>query len=110
MVKSMNAASTVGCLIAEDQALIGMSLEACLADAGYEPLGPFATNSEALRSLEAAVPNVALSDVLLKDSPCTPLLHQLCLRGVLFAIYSGIKPTTVPPEFADAPWLEKPVA
>jgi CheY-like chemotaxis protein len=98
------------CLIAEDQALIALSLEAYLADAGYEPLGPFATNSEALRSLETAVPDVALLDVLLKDGPCTPIVRELRRRGVPFAIYSGVKPAAVPPELADVPWLEKPVA
>ena len=98
------------CLIAEDQALIGLSLEAYLAEAGYEPLGPFATNGEALRSLETGGADLAILDVLLKDGPCTPLVRELRRRGVPFAIYSGIKPATVPPELASVPWLEKPVA
>jgi DNA-binding response OmpR family regulator len=106
----MDEAPTTRCLIAEDQALIGMSLEAYLADAGYEPVGPFATNTEALRALESAAPDVALLDVLLKDGPCTPIVRELRRRGVPFAIYSGVKPAALPPELAEVPWLEKPVA
>jgi DNA-binding response OmpR family regulator len=106
----MNGSSTRRCLIAEDQALIGLSLEAYLADAGFDPVGPFASNGEALRSIEAAAPDLALLDVLLKDGPCTPLVRELRRRGVPFAIYSGMKPAAVPPELAGVPWLEKPVA
>jgi DNA-binding response OmpR family regulator len=106
----MNAISTPRCLIAEDQALIGLSLEAYLADAGYDPVGPFASNGEALRSIEEAAPDLALLDVLLRDGPCTPLVRELRRRRVPFAIYSGVKPAAVPPELAGVPWLEKPVA
>ena len=106
----MNGASPSRCLIAEDQALIGLSLEAYLAEAGYDPVGPFATNGEALRSIEEAAPDLAILDVLLKDGPCTPLVRELRRRGVPFAIYSGMKPAAVPPELAGVPWLEKPVA
>jgi DNA-binding response OmpR family regulator len=106
----MNESPTRRCLIAEDQALIALSLEAYLADAGYDPVGPFATNGAALRSIEAAPPDLALLDVLLKDGPCTPLVRELRRRGVPFAIYSGVKPPVVPPELAGVPWLEKPVA
>jgi DNA-binding response OmpR family regulator len=106
----MNGSSTRRCLIAEDQALIGLSLEAYLADAGYDPIGPFATNGEALQSIDGAAPDLALLDVLLRDGPCTPLVRELRRRGVPFAIYSGMKPAAVPPELAGVPWLEKPVA
>jgi DNA-binding response OmpR family regulator len=106
----MTEPSTRRCLIVEDQALIGLALEAYLEEAGYDPVGPFATNGEALRALEADAPDVAILDVLLKDGPCTPLVRELRRRGVPFAIYSGVRPAAVPPELKGVPWLEKPVA
>jgi DNA-binding response OmpR family regulator len=105
----MTQHSPLRCLIVEDQALIGMSLEAYLAEAGFEPVGPFATNAEALRSIEAAPPDLAILDVLLKDGPCTPLIRELRRTRVPFTIYSGMKPAMVPQDLADVPWLEKPV-
>jgi CheY-like chemotaxis protein len=110
LTSSMTETSARRCLIAEDQALIGLSLEAYLADAGYEPIGPFATNDEALRSIGETVPDLALLDVLLRDGPCTPLVRELRRRGVPFAIYSGVKPHALPPELEGVPWLEKPAA
>ncbi len=98
------------CLIVEDQALIGMALEASLEDAGFAVEGPFASNAEALAWLEDHTPELALLDVLLRDGPCTRLVRALRARGVPFAIYSGLKPQIVPPELANVPWLEKPVA
>jgi DNA-binding response OmpR family regulator len=106
----MTEPSTQRCLIVEDQALIGLSLEAYLAEAGYDPVGPFATNSEALRAIEADAPDLAILDILLKDGPCTPVVRELRRRGVPFAIYSGVRPVAVPPELKGVPWLEKPVA
>lgn len=98
------------CLIVEDQALIGLSLEAYLEENGYDVAGPFLTNADGLRWLNNHTPELALLDVLLKDGPCLELARLLKRRGVPFAIYSGLKPEGAPPEFGEAPWLEKPVS
>jgi two-component SAPR family response regulator len=97
------------CLIVEDQALIGLSLEAYLEENGYQVAGPFLTNADALRWLERHTPELALLDVILKDGPCLELARLLKSRGVPFAIYSGLKPQGVPPELEEVPWLQKPV-
>src|SRR5918998_1887406 len=86
------------CLLIEDQALIGMALEASLEDAGFRVAGPFMSNAEALAWLETHTPDVALLDVLLKDGPCTAVARALRGRSVPFAIYSGLKPFGRPPE------------
>ena len=105
------AASSPRCLIVEDQALIGMALEASLEEAGFTVAGPFSSTVDALAWLTENTPELALLDVLLKDGPCTRLVRELRGRGVPFAIYSGLKPPHMPPpELADVPWLEKPVA
>jgi DNA-binding response OmpR family regulator len=99
------------CLIVEDQALIGLALEASLEEAGFDVAGPFGNSSDALTWLQERTPDLALIDVLLKDGPCLPVARELRRKLVPYAIYSGLKPPSpIAPEFADVPWLEKPVS
>ena len=98
------------CLIVEDQALIGMSLEASLEEAGFDVIGPFGRKAQALSSLDAETPDLALLDIMLPDGSSVELARELKRRGVPFAIYSGLKPEADTPEFKDVIWLEKPVS
>jgi DNA-binding NtrC family response regulator len=98
------------CLLIEDQALIGMALEATLEDAGFRVAGPFTSNAQALAWLDQNTPDLALLDVLLRDGPCTSLVRALRRRNIPFAIYSGLKPGSLPPELEGTRWLEKPVS
>jgi DNA-binding response OmpR family regulator len=97
-------------MVLEDQALIGMSLEAYLEEAGYRTVGPFPTSVQALAWLESNTPDLALLDVLLRDGPCTRVVRELRSRRVPFAIYSGLQPGTRTPDLDGVPWLEKPLA
>jgi DNA-binding response OmpR family regulator len=102
-------AGKLRCLIVEDQVLIAMSLEAYLEDVGYELAGPFRSNAEALAWLEDSTPDLAILDYKLNDGLCVDLARILKGRGVPFVIYSGDRQASVmPPEFEDAPWIEKP--
>jgi len=99
------------CMVAEDQALIAMSIEAYLEESGFEVAGPFPTSAKALKWLERATPGLAILDVMLQDGPSLRLARELKARAIPFVIYSGLPPTpTIPPEFQDVPWLEKPVS
>ena len=98
------------CLIAEDQALIGMALEAYLEDVGILIGGPFASCAQALSWVERKTPDIAILDFKLKDGPCTELAKVLLGRGVPLVIYSGCqRDVEAPPELRDVVWLEKPV-
>jgi DNA-binding NtrC family response regulator len=98
------------CMIFEDQALIGMSLEAFLEDAGFEVAGPFPTCADALQWLQHNTPQVAVLDVSLRDGTALPIAHELKERNTPFAIYTGLPHTpTLPADLQDVPWLEKPV-
>src|SRR5215213_4165217 len=77
------------CMIAEDEALIGMALEEELADAGFKTTGPFARCADALGSLDHDRPEVALLDTVLKDGSCLELARELIRRNIPFVIYSG---------------------
>jgi DNA-binding response OmpR family regulator len=99
----------IQCLLAEDQALIGMALEAYLEDAGYEVVGPFATCAAALDSLETRTPEVAIIDYKLRDGCCLKLARMLHLLNVPFLVYSGLpRLPDLSSEFEGAVWLEKP--
>ena len=106
----MSIANSPWCLVLEDQALIGMALEASLEEAGFRVAGPFMSNRETLDWLEDNAPDLALVDILLRDGPCTPVLRVLQDRKIPFAIYSGLKPSTLPSELAAVRWLEKPIS
>jgi DNA-binding response OmpR family regulator len=97
------------CLIAEDQTLIGMSLEAYLEEMGFDIAGPFAREPEALAWLETNAPHLAILDYKLGEGTCANLARELNGRDVPVIVYSGIKRgRDVPPELQAACWLEKP--
>jgi DNA-binding response OmpR family regulator len=99
------------CLLAEDQALIGMALEAMLEEAGIPVIGPFACAAEALTFAQQVTPCIAILDYKLKDGPCTELATALMAQGVPVIIYSGWPhDRETPPELAGATWMEKPAA
>lgn len=98
------------CMIVEDQALIGMSLEAFLEDAGFSVAGPFLSCADALRWLEHNTPHVAMLDISLRDGTSLPIARELKGRNTPFAIYSGLPFTSnLPDDLQGVPWLEKPV-
>jgi len=97
------------CLIVEDQVLIALSVEAYLEDEGFE-VETVTSASQAQAWLEAAhTPTCAIVDFMLQDGPATALASELCRRGIPFIVYSGYpRGPSVPPDLAQAPWLEKP--
>lgn len=80
-------------LVVEDEALLAMSLEYALVDAGHEVLGPAATVGAALALAEERHPDLAFVDIMLGDEiPGTDLARELRRRWntpVIFASASG---------------------
>ncbi len=96
------------CLIVEDQALIGLALEAYLEEVGFGACETLPSGAKALEWLSAHTPAVAILDFSLRDGPCTMLVRVLRERGIPIVIYSGHKRDVAPPELRDVPWLSKP--
>jgi DNA-binding response OmpR family regulator len=97
------------CLLVEDQALIGMSIEAYLEDAGCDVSDPLGSGDAALAWLAKHEPSLAILDYGLKDGSCTRLAAELNRRGVPFIVYSGhARPGDLPEPLRRAPWIEKP--
>lgn len=98
------------CMIVEDQAMIGMSLEAYLEDAGFSVAGPSPSCADALRWLEHNKPQIAVLDVSLRDGNSLSIAQALKGRNTPFAVYSGLPfSASLPEELREVPWLEKPV-
>jgi len=107
----MDMMAQTRCMIVEDQALIGMSLEAFLEDAGFLVAGVFMSNDQAMRWLESDAPDVAILDIMIKDGTSLEIARALRSRGVPFTVYSGLpRNANCPPELQNVPWLEKPVS
>ena len=97
------------CLIAEDEAIIGMVLADCLEEAGHHVLGPIDKGSAVLEALARLQPDMAILDTKLRDGPSYEVAHELRRRAVPFVIYSGHqRPKDPHPAYVDAPWVEKP--
>jgi DNA-binding NtrC family response regulator len=106
-----DTSSHLRCLVVEDQALIGMELEACLEEVGIQVAGPFSSCERVLAWVQKDTPNVALLDFKLKDGFCTEVVRALRQRGVPVVIYSGYsQPADMPEDLRDVIWIEKPVA
>ncbi len=98
-------------LIVEDQALIGLSLEAFLEELGIQVGGMFVCEEAALSYLESTTPDFAILDYSLAKGPCTQLAEALRARNVPVIVYSGHAcPPGTAPEFAGAVWIEKPAS
>jgi len=96
-------------LILEDEALIAMTLEDDLEDAGCAVAGSFASCSSALRWLEHATPDVAILDATLRDGTCGEVAAELNRRGIPFVVHSGNRESRNHiTELAGAVWVEKP--
>jgi len=96
------------CLIVEDQALIGLALEAYLEEIGLEACELLPSAAEALQWLATNTPTFAIVDYALKDGPCTALIHMLEERGIPFVIYSGHERSIAPSQLQQVPWINKP--
>ena len=109
MSLSLNNSARPCCLIAEDQALIGMSLEAYLEEMGFDIAGPFTAQKQALEWLASNAPSLAILDYKLGEGTCAEIARELNARNVPIIVYSGAKRgADVPPELQAACWLEKP--
>lgn len=101
-----------GCkvLVVEDEAIIAMSLEDILADAGFDIAGPVGSVAGAL-ALIAREPDIgcALLDVNLRGETVYAVADALDGRGVPFAFTSGYGADGIDARFSDRPVLLKPV-
>jgi len=95
-------------LIVEDEPLIAMMLEDFLESLGHSIVGTCDTVEGALTHVEKGGFDLAILDVNLKGENVWPVASLLRERKVPFVIATGGHVDPPPPEFNDAPVIEKP--
>lgn len=100
-----------GCrvLVVEDATLVAMELEAALASAGIEIIGPAASLEHAVSLAGTRPLDAALLDIDLDGELVYPAADLLLARGVPIAFTTGYDAASIlPPRFRDALVLPKP--
>ena len=95
-------------LIVEDEPLIAMMLEDFLESLGHSIAGTCDTVTSALDHVDKGGFDLAILDVNLKGENVWPVASRLRERSVPFLIATGGHVDPPPPEFDDAPVIEKP--
>ena len=96
------------CLVVEDQALIALSIEPYLKDAGIT-VASVGSSVEARAWLQAHTADIAVVDFMLKDGSATELAGEFNRCAIPFVIYSGYPPRqSLSSGLQGVPWLEKP--
>jgi PAS domain S-box-containing protein len=95
-------------IIIEDEPLVAMDLESCLAAAGCEVVGSAGTVREAKTLCAEAACDAALIDVNLGGQPVDELAATLTKRNIPFAFVTGYGREALPQGFRDALIVGKP--
>jgi DNA-binding response OmpR family regulator len=95
-------------LIVEDEPLIAMMLEDFLEAMGHTIRGTCDTVDDALAAAEQGGFDLAILDVNLKGESVWPVAAALREKGTPFVLASGGHVEPPPPEFKNAPMIEKP--
>ena len=96
-------------LIVEDDFFIAEDEREALEDAGAHVLGPCADRGEALGVLRDVAPDCAVLDLNLGDGPSFDLARLVTARGIPVLFVTGYDASSIPPELAHVPRLQKPV-
>ena len=96
-------------LLVEDEALVAMMIQECLAEFGYQVIGPICTASEAAAKAKDGHFEAAVLDINLGDGPVYPAADTLAARGVPFVFVTGYDADSVDSRFRKIPILQKPI-
>lgn len=95
-------------LLAEDEAILAMSMEDLLTDAGCVVVGPAMSLAEAQRLAIDAEIDAAVLDINLGEGDSFGVARLLRGRSVPFCFSTGYGFSGLPPEFTAVPVLQKP--
>ena len=111
----VNGAMTLGMtskprvLVVEDEALVAMMIQECLAEFGYRIVGPVCTATEAAATAQDGQFEAAVLDINLGDGAVYPIADTLAARGVPFVFITGYDAESVDARFRKVPVLQKPI-
>jgi len=96
-------------LVVEDEALVAMMIQECLAEFGYEVVGPISTTSDAVAKAKEGQFDAAVLDINLGDGAVYPIADILAARGLPFVFVTGYEADSVDARFRAVPILQKPI-
>jgi PAS domain S-box-containing protein len=96
-------------LLVEDEALVAMMIQECLAEFGYQVVGPICTAAEAAARAKDGPLEAAVLDINLGDGAVYPIADMLAARGVPFVLVTGYDADSVDARFRKIPVLQKPI-
>jgi PAS domain S-box-containing protein len=106
---TLNRANGHRILVVEDEALIAAQIEAVLASAGFDVIGPAAHLGQAFEEIYRAPPDAALLDINLAGESSLPIAELLRTKDVPYAFCSGYGETASLPEtLREVPLIAKP--
>ncbi len=98
-------------LVLEDDVLISMDLAGMISDLGHVAVGPFRRVADAVEAIRSDIGiDFALLDHSVGPTSSEEAGSALTERGIPFAFVTGRTREELPPAFADAPLLTKPIA
>ncbi len=96
-------------LVVENEALVAMMIQECLAEFGYRVVGPVCTATEAAAKAVDGQFEAAVLDINLGDGAVYPIADTLAARGVPFVFITGYDAESVDARFRKVPVLQKPI-
>jgi PAS domain S-box-containing protein len=96
-------------LLVEDEALVAMMIQECLAECGHSVIGPISRAGEALRAAKESDYDAAILDINLGDGMAYPVADIVSARGVPFVFVTGYEADTIDDRFGGVPVLQKPI-
>ncbi len=96
-------------LVVEDEALVGIMIQECLTELGFQIVGPVCTASDALQAAKDGDFDAAILDINLGDGMVYQVAEILARRHVPFVFVTGYDADSVDSRFRHIPVLQKPV-
>jgi PAS domain S-box-containing protein len=96
-------------LVVEDEALVGIMIQECMTELGFQIVGPVCTASDALEVAKAGDFDAAILDINLGDGMVYQVAEILARRHVPFVFVTGYDADSVDSRFREIPVLQKPV-
>jgi len=103
--------SAASILVAEDEFLIAMQVEAILTQAGWNVIGPAGTLPEAVKLARSAACEAAVLDVNLRGERIDEVANILAGRGIPFLFTTGYSQEDLPARYrGSAVIIAKPIS
>jgi PAS domain S-box-containing protein len=96
-------------LVVEDEALVGIMIQECMTELGFQIVGPVCTASDALAAAKDGDFDAAILDINLGDGMVYQVAEILARRHVPFVFVTGYDADSVDSRFRGIPVLQKPV-